>query len=116
MSCSNPCVACPVNSICQPYGNEYEAADGVWIKEMRIPHANTIVPQHSHEYDHTSYLATGRVLFEGKEYSAPYPFYIPAHKMHTFQSLTDDTLILCIHNISRSGIVEIHEENTSLEN
>jgi hypothetical protein len=110
MNCSNPCLECPVNSICQPFGNEFTAADGIWIKEMRIPHANTLVPQHSHEYDHTSYLAAGSVLFEGEIYDAPHPFYIPAHKMHT-----DNTLILCIHNISRSGAVQIHAENRTLE-
>lgn len=111
MDCANPCQNCKVNSICQPYGIEYTAADGVFIKEMRIPDANTVVPQHSHKFDHTSFLAVGSVIFEGKQYDAPHPFYIPAFKKHTFQSLTPNTLILCIHNVSRSGEVEIAEEH-----
>ena len=108
---TKPCDKCSCKDICQPYGNEFMAADGVWIKEMIINKAGTIVPQHSHEYDHTSYLVKGSVLFEGKELTAPYPIHIPAHKKHTFQSLTDDTMILCIHNVSRHGEVKIHEEH-----
>lgn len=108
---SSPCENCAVKAECQPYGAEYIAADGVFIKEMMIPKAGTIVPQHSHAYDHTSYLAKGSVLFEDKRYDAPFPIYVPAFKKHTFTSLEDNTLVLCIHNVSRKGEVEVHEEH-----
>lgn len=108
---SSPCENCAVNQQCQPYGNEYMAADGVFIKEMTIPFAGTMVPQHSHEYDHTSFLARGSVLCNGKQYRAPCPIYIPAKQKHSFLSLVDDTLVLCIHNTMRTGKVEVHEEH-----
>lgn len=107
----SPCKNCAVADQCQPYGNEYMAADGVFIKEMTIPFAGTCVPQHSHEYAHTSFVARGAVSVEGKVYAAPAPIFIPAHKKHRFVALVDDTLILCIHNVSRSGAVEVHEEH-----
>jgi hypothetical protein len=109
---NSPCEKCETREECLAWGEEYMAADGVFIKEMRLPKAGTLVPQHSHEYDHTSFLAKGSVLFEGKELKAPTPIFIPAGKKHTFVSLEDDTLILCIHNVSHTGKIEIREEHT----
>lgn len=108
---NSPCVSCAVRAECQPYGNEFTGADGVFFKEMRIAKAGTLVPQHSHAYDHTSYLVTGAVEVDGKRYDAPAPIYIPAHQMHTFLSLVDHTFVLCVHNVSRTGSVEIAQEN-----
>lgn len=108
---NSPCRGCAVVAQCQPYGNEFTGADGVFFKEMRVPRAGTLIPQHSHAYDHTSYLVTGSVEVEGKRYDAPAPIYIPANRMHTFLTLVDDTFVLCVHNVSRTGSVEIREEN-----
>jgi quercetin dioxygenase-like cupin family protein len=108
---NSPCDTCAVRAECQPYGNEYTAADGVFIKEMCIPKAGTLVPQHSHEYDHTSFVAKGAVICEGITYRAPYPIYIRAGVKHMFESLEDDTMVLCIHNVSRTGSVEVREEH-----
>jgi hypothetical protein len=107
----SPCNSCAVSAQCQPYGAEFLAADGVFIKEMRIPFRDTLVPQHSHAHDHTSYLAKGSVECNGVRYDAPAPIYIPAGVKHMFRSLEDDTLVLCIHNVSRTGAVEVLEEN-----
>lgn len=113
---TSPCETCLVRAQCQPYGKEYTAADGVFIKEMRIPKAGTLVPQHSHEHDHTSYVAKGSVdvwaddVFLG-QCDAPHPIYIRAGVKHRFRSREDDTLVLCIHNVSRTGSVEVREEH-----
>jgi hypothetical protein len=110
MVMNSPCLNCEVRDECQPYGSEH-FVDGAFIKEMRIPYSGTIVPQHSHAYDHISYVAKGKVLFEGKMVKAPTALMIPAGKKHMFQSLEDDCLILCIHNVSRTGSIEVLEEN-----
>lgn len=112
----SPCETCAVRAQCQPYGKEYTAADGVFIKEMRIPKTGTRVPQHSHEYDHTSFLAKGSIVAKADgvligQFQAPYPIYVRAGVKHEFQSLEDDTLVLCIHNVSRTGAVEVREEH-----
>ena len=98
----------------QPCGVEIKMADGVFIKQMVIKRAFTLVPQHSHTYDHTSMIAAGavRVWRDGKidrDYLAPTGIMIKAGVKHTFQSLADETIIYCIHNVARAGDIEIDE-------
>jgi len=120
----NPCVenGCglcgddPVAHPNQPYGIEVYTSDGVFIKEMHIPDAGTVVLQHSHQYDHVSLLATGsvRAWADGVEigdYVAPKGIEIKAGVKHTFLSLEDETVIYCIHNVARQGDVQILEEH-----
>lgn len=99
----------------QPYGEEF-SADGVFVKQMVIPKAGTIVPQHSHTYDHLSVLAVGTVEVwrDGVrvgEYTAPAGIVIPAHTKHLFVSLTDGAQIMCVHNTARTGAIEVAQEN-----
>lgn len=100
----------------QPPEIEWAIEDGIFIKQMYLEKKGTVVPQHSHEYDHVSMLAVGSVAVwvDGVligEMKAPKPITIKAHKKHTFMSLEDGTTIYCIHNISRTGEVDIHEEH-----
>jgi hypothetical protein len=111
---NTPCDTCEAKDQCIPWGKEYLAADGVWIKEMRIPEKETLILQHSHAYDHTSFIAKGSVSFEGIRVNAPYPIFIKAGVKHSFLTLEADTLILCIHNVSRTGEVEVLEEHTHM--
>lgn len=96
----------------QPYGVELKMADGVFIKQMAVPKAGTVIPQHSHTYDHTSMLAVGAVRawaddkFLG-EFAAPTGLTIKANTKHRFETLVDNTIIYCIHNVSRSGDVDV---------
>lgn len=97
-------------------GIEFHGADGVFVKQMHIKKAGSFVPQHSHTYDHLSMLAKGavKVTVDGKligEFHAPAGINIAANTKHLFQTLKDDTIIYCIHNVSRMGEVEIHEEH-----
>lgn len=100
----------------QPYGVEIRMADDVFIKQMAIPKAGTYVPQHSHAYDHTSMLAVGSVrVWEDEvlkgDFTAPTGLFIRAGTKHCFLSLEDNTVVYCIHNVSRGDLVEILEEN-----
>ena len=86
----------------QPPNWEHSTVDGVFIKQMFLKLKGTVVPQHSHRYDHTSMLATGavRVWAEGEYlgiFKAPSPIFIKALIKHTFKTLEDNTLIYCIH-------------------
>ena len=113
MSPCDNCSGCPVE---QPFGVETHLADGVFVKAMNIPAKGTYVPQHAHAYDHTSMVAVGavRVWADGKlrgDFAAPHGVFIPAHVKHTMLSLTDTTLVYCIHNVSRSGNVSVAEEH-----
>jgi quercetin dioxygenase-like cupin family protein len=100
----------------QPYGVELHMADDVFVKQMAIPRKGTYVPQHSHVYGHTSMLAKGsiRVWKDGvldRDYAAPTGLFIEAGVKHTFLSLEDDTVVYCIHNLSRSEVIQVLEEN-----
>lgn len=100
----------------QPPIWEHTSTDDVFIKQLYLAKAYSTVPQHSHEYDHTTLLAVGRLRVWSektptREYSAPAIIHIQAHDKHTFLSLEDGTLAYCIHNVMRQGKVEIHEEH-----
>jgi len=87
-------------------------ADDVYIKIIPVAKAGTLLDQHVHKYDHTTMLCTGAVrVWENGEhkgdYRAPYPFLVKAGVFHQFQTLKDDTLILCIHNAMRPDVAAI---------
>lgn len=104
----------------QPPVVEIHMADDVFIKQMLIAKADTFIPQHSHVYDHTSMLAVGsvRVWEDGVlrgDFTAPTGLLIKAGIKHTFQALVDNTVVYCIHNTSRSDVVEVLEEHHLVE-
>lgn len=107
----NPCDTCLARHACQPLGREHRAG-GVFVKEMDMAIAGMIIPQHAHGYEHISFVAKGAVEFEGQRFDAPHSLVVPAFKKHTFRSLVDDTLVLCIH----AGDPEVTEQHQILEN
>jgi hypothetical protein len=100
----------------QPVSVEIKMADGIFIKSHHAKLAWTWMPQHSHTYDHTSMIARGavRVWRDGwlmGDFIAPKGLLIEAGTKHMFVTLEDDTIIYCIHNVSRTGDVEIADEH-----
>lgn len=98
----------------EPKVLEFYLADDVFIRSGTFEETGSRIPQHSHEYDHTTFIANGAVevwcnkLYLG-EFKAPCGFLIEKHKKHTFVTTQPNTTILCIHNISRNGMIEIHD-------
>lgn len=94
---------------------------GVYVKAYRVADAGTIIPQHAHTYDHISFLARGSVIvshLDGETGAlveetrhAPAAIRIPARVKHSFFTLSDDALILCVHNAAHGEAAEIHEEH-----
>lgn len=94
----------------------FYGSDGVCIKPMIFKNAGVIAAQHSHKYAHTSYIATGavRVWCEGRcvgDFLAPAGIEIKAETKHEFMSLLPNTTVLCIHNVGRTGEIEVVEEH-----
>lgn len=116
---AHDCATCEL-ACSQPYGVEISTVDGIFIKQMVIPEAHTVVPQHKHRYDHTSMLAKGSVHawtdkgFLGT-FIAPAKIFIKAGIFHTFKSLEDETIIYCIHNVIRNGEVEVTAEQSAFQ-
>lgn len=103
-------------SVEQPTETIISLVDGICIKSIRIPVAGTLVPQHSHVYDHVTMLAVGSMhVWAGDMYvgtfHAPQHLTIPGGVKHRFQSLTDGVVFFCIHNASRTGQVEELEQH-----
>ncbi len=88
----------------QPDSVEFSLSDNIFVKSGLFIRSGRIVPQHSHEYDHTTLVATGAVMawcddaYMG-EFEAPCPIFIKAGCKHVFKTTKDNTLIYCIHNI-----------------
>ena len=104
----------------QPDITDIKLVDGVFMKRMFYRHAEMVVGQHAHEYDHISYIATGavRVFADDRlmgEFAGGSAIVIKAQVKHRFMTLQPETTILCIHNADRADghddDVVIHEEH-----
>jgi hypothetical protein len=100
----------------QPYGIEVYTVDGLFLKQMAVPKAFSLIPQHAHAHDHLSMLAKGsvQVFRDGAcdgEYVAPVGIEIKAGIKHAFLTLEDDTIIYCCHNLHGEQMVKIMAEH-----
>lgn len=100
----------------QPVETHFELADGVAVVSNLFVKAGAHLPQHTHEYAHSSMVANGRVKMwqDGKylgEFGPGSIVVIPAHSKHIHQAQEDGTIVLCIHNVSRTGAIDITEEH-----
>lgn len=73
----------------------------LYSRMMHFKKAGDIEIGHTHQFDHLTLLAKGRlkIVVEGKEsiFTAPYMIYIKADKVHELTALTDETVAYCIH-------------------
>lgn len=98
---------------------EFTTVDGMYIRQEVLP-ARTMMPQHSHQFDHSSLLAKGRVVLwrDGEPegvYAAPAVLVIRAGVKHAFQTLGDSALIYCLHNLHGKEWVQVLEEHDLIE-
>ena len=98
---------------CQPIETRFELVDGTAIVSNLFVKAGAFLPQHTHEYAHSSVVAHGRVRvwpnggFVG-EFVRNSIVVIPARAEHVFQALDDGTVVLCIHRPDQK-IFEEHQ-------
>lgn len=91
-------------------------ADGVLVNAYSFPERLTVVPQHAHALDHTSYIAAGGVyawidgVYRGR-HSAPCGLFIPAGVKHAFLTTEPNTVLLCIHNLHGAAAVKVLAEH-----
>lgn len=103
----------------QPSVTKIITADGIETWQIEILNKGDIVPQHSHAYEHATLIARGsiRAWKEGTllgEFTAPNHIIIAANTKHTFETLEDNVLIYCVHNIERNDEIEVAEEHQIL--
>lgn len=97
-------------------GYEVTTADGVWIKRYTFPAAGSIVAQHAHAWDHTTMIVSGAVYLwkngalDGR-HDGPKCLFIEAGVKHTFQTIENDTTVLCIHNARHPQVAAVLDEH-----
>jgi len=73
----------------------------LFSRMMHFKKAGDIEEGHTHQFDHLTLLAKGRlrVTVEGQvtDFTAPHMIYIHKDKEHILEALTDETVAYCIH-------------------
>lgn len=87
-----------------PVQHEIHLADGIYVRQIVIRNAGSMLPQHEHPYDHSTMIAKGSVFVwkNGSllgRYKAPAGLFIEAGAAHMFMALEDDTVVYCLHNL-----------------
>ena len=83
---------------------------GVFYKVWRVPDMSTLIPQHSHDYDHMTIIIAGAVrVWRDDElvgdFLAPSTVQIPKHCKHSFLTLTSGTIFGCVHREDTANAV-----------
>jgi len=87
-------------------------SSGVYAKQMTLPAGSTAL-SHSHEFDHMSILASGKVLVktddsEAVEYTAPTVVTIKAGVNHAIYAISDASWF-CVHATDETDAEHIDE-------
>lgn len=73
----------------------------LFSRMMRFKKTGDTELGHTHQFDHLTLLATGKlkVTVEGvsTEFTAPHMIYIHKDKIHELEALADETVAYCIH-------------------
>jgi len=73
----------------------------LYSRMMHFKNAGDIEIGHTHQFDHLTLLAKGKlkVTVEGvsSEFTAPHMIYIHKDKVHELEALTNETVAYCIH-------------------
>ena len=78
---------------------------GLYFRAILLPNKGDIVPQHIHNYDHVSLIASGKVRLtvEGRpegDFEAFRAIVIKANKLHVFEALENNTRLACVHQLN----------------
>ena len=83
----------------------------LFSRMMHFEKAGDIEIGHTHQFDHLTLLAKGKlkVTVEGEssEFTAPHMIYIHKDKVHELEALTDETVAYCIHALHDKDTGEI---------
>jgi hypothetical protein len=98
----------------QPISTDIRICKGLFVKHC-IFAEGTYIPQHSHETEHLSVIATGAVRAWANDvllgdFAAPAGIVIKARVPHLFLALRPMTTVLCIHRVDETGEPGIIDE------
>lgn len=78
-----------------------ETEGGMCVRMIELEKAGYMVPQHTHDFGHTTLIASGSVrMWVEEEYKgqfdAPCLKYVEPNKKHVYQAVKDNTVMACI--------------------
>jgi quercetin dioxygenase-like cupin family protein len=92
-------------------GTVHHFSSGVYAKQMHLP-KGYMAMSHSHNYDHLSILAKGRVIVRtddyAEEYVGPACLTIEANTHHQIEAL-EDAVWFCIHATEETDETKVDE-------
>lgn len=78
-----------------------ETEGGICVRMIYLEKAGYVVPQHTHEYGHTTLISSGAAAlwvdgaWQG-DFVAPCLRYVQPNAEHVYQALADNTVLSCI--------------------
>lgn len=95
----------------EPIVENIQTVCGIYFRSVLLKEAGTVIPQHEHEYDHATYVGSGKVRLwvnnELKgEYSAGEAIEIKAKQKHLFLSLEPNTRLTCVHDLRSASLIK----------
>ena len=106
----------PLASDEEPIQVQIHEADGIYIRQMRMLRADTLIEQHVHPWTHLTMVARGAVYLwrDGKyagKYDAPTAVRIEAGVAHSFLTAEPGTVLYCIHSLSHGEALKAMVEH-----
>jgi quercetin dioxygenase-like cupin family protein len=88
-----------------------EEKAGIYFRSVLLAKAGTVIPQHVHDHDHATFVGSGsvRLWVDGEwagDVKAGHAIEIKAGREHLFQSLADNTLLACIHDVASATSIK----------
>jgi quercetin dioxygenase-like cupin family protein len=98
-----------------PIAESIDEVAGIYFRSVFLPEEGTIIPQHTHTYDHATYVGSGSVrLWVDEQWAGDYiagqAVRISANKKHLFQSLEPNTRLACIHDTNSAQLIKEAEQ------
>lgn len=80
---------------------------GLYFRSVLLTNAGDVVTQHTHDYDHATYIGSGSVKLyvdgiEQADYLAGRAVKVEANKKHHFVALEPNTRLTCVHIVERA--------------
>lgn len=78
---------------------------GLYFRAVLLPNVGDRVPQHMHDHDHVTLIASGaaRLFIDGEQkedISSFRAIVISANKQHVFEALEPNTRLACVHQLN----------------
>ena len=88
-----------------------EEIAGIYFRSILLKEKGTVVPQHSHDHDHATYVGSGaaRLWVDGvwrRDIAAGHAVKIEAGHEHLFQALEPNTRLTCVHDVASAESVK----------